>query len=134
MAWVIADANRKNFRRIADFGWTGWTEDVDEALQFARRRDAEAFCAEDEDAWCITTVNVIKRDKRREKMSKNHVIAAGIILEELSLGLSIVMGIAYICSILFNGYDAAPRATIAMGLFILAIFLFGLIKPFQRYG
>lgn len=134
MAWVITDANRKNFRRIADFGMTGWTEDVDEALQFARRRDAESFCAEDEDAWCIVTVNVIKRDIRREKMNKNHMIAAGIILEELSFGLAFILGVVYTYILATGGYTEAPRLVIALGGVLATLTLLGVIKPFQRYG
>lgn len=56
-AFVIGNAGRTGWRALGDFGFSTWTDDVDAALQFARRRDAEAFAAEDEDAWCILTVN-----------------------------------------------------------------------------
>lgn len=50
--WVVADAQGDSFRAWGDWG-PGWVDDAEEALFFARRRDAEAFCAEDEDAWRI---------------------------------------------------------------------------------
>lgn len=40
--------------RCMDFGCFAWTSDVDAALRFARRQDAEKISEHDEDAWCIT--------------------------------------------------------------------------------
>lgn len=53
--FVVADGGshgEHRYRCWRDDG-PGWTLDTDEALQFARRKDAEAFCREDEDAWFI---------------------------------------------------------------------------------
>lgn len=49
--WIIADADEAKFR-VWDMG-PGWTESREDALRFARRRDAEAFARDDEDAWKI---------------------------------------------------------------------------------
>jgi len=38
-------------------GSVSWTLDRDDALQFARRRDAELFAAEDKDAWLIQNLS-----------------------------------------------------------------------------
>lgn len=58
--WVVADADGARFRRWGDWGPV-WTGDVDAALQFARREDAEAFAADDEDAWKILPVGQQRR-------------------------------------------------------------------------
>lgn len=53
--------------RFWDDGWPehsrtpGWTDDLDKALWFARRADAEAFGKEDEDAWCVLRASEIRR-------------------------------------------------------------------------
>jgi hypothetical protein len=39
--------------RFMEHGMVGWTEDPNKALAFARRKDAEQFAEEDEDAWRI---------------------------------------------------------------------------------
>lgn len=46
--------------RTMEQGIPKWTLDLDEALQFARRKDAELFAAEDEDAWVILPVGRIE--------------------------------------------------------------------------
>nr|WP_180167730.1 hypothetical protein [Stenotrophomonas sp. SbOxS2]NYU00955.1 hypothetical protein [Stenotrophomonas sp. SbOxS2] len=53
--WVVADGQGTRWRKWGDFG-PEWTADMDAALQFARRTDAEAFAKEDEDAWLIQPV------------------------------------------------------------------------------
>jgi hypothetical protein len=56
--FVVADGGgtgENRFRTMTD-GFSAWTLDIDEALQFARRKDAEAYCAEDDDAWQILPV------------------------------------------------------------------------------
>lgn len=50
--WVVANANGDRFRSWDIEGPT-WTDDRHAALHFARRRDAEAFSRDDEDAWKI---------------------------------------------------------------------------------
>lgn len=52
VGWIVANENEDRFRMWSDVG-PDWTTDRDKALRFARRRDAEAFCADDEDAWKI---------------------------------------------------------------------------------
>ncbi|MDX2165715.1 MAG: hypothetical protein SF182_01570 [Deltaproteobacteria bacterium] len=54
--YVIGNSDRTRWRTLDGHGFARWTDDLDAALHFARRRDAEAFAAEDEDAWCILTV------------------------------------------------------------------------------
>lgn len=56
--FVVASGDGKRWRTMRD-GDIIWTTDVADALTFARRRDADAFAAEDEDAWRIQEV-VIK--------------------------------------------------------------------------
>lgn len=49
--WVVADASGTKFRA---WEWGPmWTYSPSDALMFARRRDAEDFCQDDEDAWRI---------------------------------------------------------------------------------
>lgn len=59
-AFVVADGGsggEHKYRCCREDGCGyGWTLDMNEALQFARRKDAEAFCREDEDAWLILPV------------------------------------------------------------------------------
>lgn len=55
--FVVADnAEHPRFRTMKQ-GFPQWTMDVGEALQFARKKDAEAFSTEDEDAWHIYPVS-----------------------------------------------------------------------------
>lgn len=58
--YVIADESRKRFR-FWDLG-PAWTNDVDAAMWFARRRDAETICADDEDATYIVKASTIRRE------------------------------------------------------------------------
>ena len=60
--YVIADDQRKRFRAWRD--GPIWTNEVDAALWFARQGDAERFCEDDEDAWYIVRVSVIRREIR----------------------------------------------------------------------
>lgn len=52
-AWVIGDGGSHGETRFRTMkqGMPAWTLDQQEALQFARRQDAELFAEEDEDAW-----------------------------------------------------------------------------------
>lgn len=54
-AWVVADGQGARWRMWGSSG-PEWTSDRDQALQFARRADAEAFANDDEDAWLIQAV------------------------------------------------------------------------------
>ena len=56
--YVIADGQQTKFRTWKHGPW--WTDDVDEALWFARRSDAEKFCEDDDDAWYIVRASAIK--------------------------------------------------------------------------
>ncbi len=51
--FIIADGQRKRFRVLNEWGGPDWTHERADALRFARRVDAKAFCREDEDAWFI---------------------------------------------------------------------------------
>lgn len=68
MAFVVTDGDRKRFRSWGDSG-PEWTASLDDALQFARRRDAERFCENDEDAWYVCEVDALRdalaRDLRK---------------------------------------------------------------------
>lgn len=59
--WVVANALEGAEQRFRRWGQVGpeWTADRDAALWFARRSDAEAFAAEDEDAWRILPVSAL---------------------------------------------------------------------------
>lgn len=50
--WVVTSADGKRFRCWSAFG-SDWTNDHDMATRYARRQDAEAVHAGDEDAWRI---------------------------------------------------------------------------------
>jgi hypothetical protein len=56
--FVVGDGGSRgeHMFRTLDQGVPKWTIDLDEALQFSRRKDAELFAAEDEDAWVILPV------------------------------------------------------------------------------
>lgn len=53
--WIVANAACDRFR-IWDLNGPDWTTNKTKALRFARRSDAEAFAAEDEDAWKIIEI------------------------------------------------------------------------------
>ncbi len=53
--FVVADGQALRFRRLEN-GVPVWTDDIKEALQFLRRKDADSFSEEDEDAWLILPV------------------------------------------------------------------------------
>lgn len=50
--WVVREGRNGRFRTWED-GWSSWTADPARATYYARREDAEAVHAEDEDAWCV---------------------------------------------------------------------------------
>lgn len=54
--WIVANGNEDRFRCWGDSG-PEWTKDKSKALHFARRKDAEAFARDDEDAWKILSVH-----------------------------------------------------------------------------
>lgn len=51
LGWVVGNAQANMFRAWQD--GPCWTTDPNEALHFVRRKDADEFCADDEDAWRI---------------------------------------------------------------------------------
>ena len=53
--WLIENgkAGHELRYRTMEQGFTAWTEDHQKAIRFARREDAEMFCAEDMEAWRI---------------------------------------------------------------------------------
>lgn len=55
VGFIVADGNHDRFRCWQAEG-SAWTEDKKKAVVFARRQDAEAVHAEDEDAWAILPV------------------------------------------------------------------------------
>lgn len=59
-AFIVANGDRTKFRAWGDLGPT-WVSSPPEALQFARRCDAEAFAREDEDAWAILPIEALDR-------------------------------------------------------------------------
>lgn len=57
--FVVCDATRKKFRAWGIAG-PEWTSSLNDALWFARRSDAERFCADDEDAWYISPTATLR--------------------------------------------------------------------------
>lgn len=55
VGYIVSNGARDRFRCWGQLG-PEWTEDRDAALRFARRQDADAFAAEDEDAWAIVPI------------------------------------------------------------------------------
>lgn len=53
-AWLVEDGGTPARYRTMDESGIHWTDDVNKAIRFARRDDAEMFSAGDEDAWRIT--------------------------------------------------------------------------------
>ncbi len=51
--WIVTNGSGDMFRTW-EFGGPVWTDDREQATRYARREDAEAVHAEDEDAWSIT--------------------------------------------------------------------------------
>jgi hypothetical protein len=63
--FVVADGGgtgENRFRTMKD-GCSAWTLDFEDALQFARRKDAETFAADDEFAWQILPVPRLQKTK-----------------------------------------------------------------------
>lgn len=50
--WIVSNANGDRWRTW-EGGFSAWTDDREKATRYARREDAEAVHAEDEDAWRI---------------------------------------------------------------------------------
>jgi hypothetical protein len=55
VAWLVEDAHTDGVIRYRTMDQTGihWTADVNQAIRFSRREDAEMFAAGDEDAFHI---------------------------------------------------------------------------------
>ena len=58
--YVILNGDNTKARCWNDACLPGWTTEIDKALWFARRADAERFGAEDEDAWCVLRVSDVR--------------------------------------------------------------------------
>lgn len=52
--WIVGSGDGRQWRTWAD-GSPAWTDNPKLATRFARREDAEAVHAEDEDAWTVVT-------------------------------------------------------------------------------
>ena len=50
--WIMGDSEGRRWRGWGNYGPT-WQTDPMKAIRFARREDAEAVFAEDEDAWTV---------------------------------------------------------------------------------
>lgn len=59
--WIVTSGDGKQFRLWKD-GLPAWTDERAEATRYARRADAEAVHAEDEDAWCVVPYNIGKEE------------------------------------------------------------------------
>ena len=55
--WIVGNGDGTKWRTWVD-GMPGWTDDRSAAIRFARREDAEAVHAEDEDAWKVEQAQV----------------------------------------------------------------------------
>lgn len=51
--WIVGNANADRWRTWNALSFSDWTKDRDKATRYARREDAEAVHAQDEDAWRI---------------------------------------------------------------------------------
>lgn len=61
--WVIANGQNNRWRCVWKWETNAeWTDDISKALKFATRDDAEAFSADDEDAWLIQEVPIAALD------------------------------------------------------------------------
>lgn len=66
LGWIIANGKKEGeglaYRFIDNDagGVTGWTPDVNKALRFARREDAEQFAHHDDDAWRMVDHSMLK--------------------------------------------------------------------------
>lgn len=58
--WVILNGADDKVRGWQD-GGTPWSTDLENALWFARRKDADRFCEEDEEAWHVRRVSDVRR-------------------------------------------------------------------------
>lgn len=67
--FVVVDGDGHRFRTL-HAGITAWTTDVNEALWFARRSDADQFAAEDIDAWLIWPVREAEARRADDKAPK----------------------------------------------------------------
>lgn len=70
-SFIVANGDRTKFRGWGDEGPT-WVATIFEALHFARRSDADRFCADDEDAWAILEVEEFERGRIHELLVKNN--------------------------------------------------------------
>ena len=52
VAWIVSNANGDQWR-VWQHGFPAWSKDRNKATRYARREDAEAVHAEDEDAWRV---------------------------------------------------------------------------------
>ena len=83
LAFVVANGEGDRFRCMGEFAdgsgdFVDWTPDLGKALAFARREDAEAFAADDEDAWKILRVgDVLSRQSTPEGTPTGPVPASG---------------------------------------------------------
>jgi hypothetical protein len=73
MAFVIANGAGDRWRfwrndpvEVQPGMWNSgpdWTDDINKALHFSRRSDAESFCEDDEDAWFIQPRAIVEEDQ-----------------------------------------------------------------------
>lgn len=56
--WIIGDGSQTAWRTWQN-GFSAWTGKPEEATRYARRIDAEAVHAEDEDAWCVILLSEV---------------------------------------------------------------------------
>lgn len=56
-SWIVGNGDGTKWRTWAD-GYSCWTDDREQATRYARRQDAEAVHAEDEDAWRVMPYSV----------------------------------------------------------------------------
>ncbi len=61
--WIIGDSEGRRWRGWGNYGPT-WQTDPMKAIRFARRKDAEAVFAEDEDAWTVIELAAAIRSQK----------------------------------------------------------------------
>ena len=61
--WIMGDSEGRRWRGWGNYGPT-WQTDPMKAIRFARRKDAEAVFAEDEDAWTVIELAAAIRSQK----------------------------------------------------------------------
>lgn len=106
VGWVIGNGQGNRWRCVWEWETNAeWTDDISKAIKFATRDDAEAFAADDEDAWLIQEVPIPSLEPQPDP--RDAVIARLVgVLRDCDGGLG-ALGVPR---------DAEPRSTACAAL------------------